>query len=407
MEQLECRYESSPLHLIENIIDPSGCYQTDLQVETNLDYVGPVRYDMDLQTQMTPLRIAGTGTVVTGGKALDLSLYLDRKFAAVSSDSLVDGNYYGITYDSFSQDIRSYELLAALIGEDTISQWEDGVSALADTMSVELKQPEFSMDDIRTALFAVLALKPQVSKQQTEISGEVTKVDAVTFEATGQQICKAAQPHQNELTPQLSAWIDDIKNDPDFLVQSVFFLDRGVLARLEIVFRYSGGSSIVSVLPGDTANSQPLVLEVEMQEGEDLNRFKFCVDTVSDVESYQEEILLTQTSNGVQSSYTMNYNYDLSSGEMDLSLVRDGKKAHLKMHLAGEGERLTISTQNASPLMDLFRETPLKSPAICTLTIAPGGAVTIPEYRNLDQWSMEDLWTLLKGLGAFIGIQLP
>ena len=111
--QLEARFEKSPIHLIRDIYDPDGYYLADLQLETDAAGLGPVRYDMDLQTQPAPLRISGDGTVVTGGKALDLELYLDGNFAAVSSESLVGGNYYGIAYDSFSQDIRSREVLTA------------------------------------------------------------------------------------------------------------------------------------------------------------------------------------------------------------------------------------------------------------------------------------------------------
>ena len=103
----------------------------------------------------------------------------------------------------------------------------------------------------------------------------------------------------------------------------------------------------------------------------------------------------------------MNYDYDLSTGEMDLCVVRDGKKAEAKVHLAGEGEHLTITTQNAASLLNLFREKNMESPVIVTLSISPGRPVVTPAYRNLDQWSMEDLWTLLKGLGSLVGLQLP
>lgn len=407
LTQLETRYEKSPLHMFGDVFDPLGCYQTDLQLETDMDYVGLVRYDMDLQMQLAPLRVAASGTVVTGGKALDLSLYLDRDFAAVSSDGLVGGNYYGITYDRFSQDIRSRELLAVLIGEDTISQWENGVSALANAMSSELKQPEFSSDDIRTALYAVLTLNPQISKQKLTVSGEERTVYSVSFQATGQQIGEAAKPHQNELTPQLSAWIDSIKNDSDFLAQVVFFLDRGALIKLEINLQYSGGSSVIRVLLGNAEELKPVELELQITEGEDLNRFSLSVDTASNEESYQEYFILTQTRNGVRKSHVMDYNYDLSSGELNLHVATDGKQAEMKMHLAEEGERLTIITQDAAPLLDLFREKPLKTPVICTMSVMPGGVVTTPEYRNLDQWSMEDLWTLLKGFGSLVGLKLP
>lgn len=407
LTQLESRYENSPLHMFESVFNSSGYYQADLQLETELDYVGPVRYDMELQTQMSPLRIAGTGTAVTGGKALDLSVYLDRDFAAVSSDGLVEGNYYGITYDTFSRDIRSYGLLAALIGEETISQWENGVSGLADAMSAELTQPEFSAKDIRTALYGVLTLKPQVSKASADWGGAPETVHVISFQASGQQITDAAQPYQKELTPQISAWIDSIRGDPDFLAKTEFSLDHGTLVKLEAHIQYSGGSGIIRAFFDRTIATEPLILEWEIREGETLRRSSLSVDTVADAESYSEDILLTQTQNGKQKSREIHYRHDLSSGEMDLQYTGEGRSAEARLHLAGEGERIRITTQNAGPILDLLREKPLKNPVICTLSISPGSPVSIPAYRNLDQWSMDDLLTLLKGLGSLIGLKLP
>ena len=177
------------------------------------------------------------------------------------------------------------------------------------------------MGDIRTALYAVLALKPQVSRQEMDISGDSAKVYAVTFETTGSQIGEAVQPHRDELPPQLSKWIDEIEKDPDFYVRTTFFLDQRELVKLETHIQYSGGSSVVKVALDKEQELEPLELGLETKKEDNLNRIRVCVKTVSGADSYQEEILMTKTQNGVQSSGTMNYDYDLSTGEMDLCVV--------------------------------------------------------------------------------------
>jgi hypothetical protein len=92
---------------------------------------------------------------------------------------------------------------------------------------------------------------------------------------------------------------------------------------------------------------------------------------------------------------------------MDLSILRDTDKAQLRLNLEGEGDALTIRSQNAAPLLNLFLKKPMEAPAICTITLSPGREVTVPEYRSLDQWSMEDLFALLAGLGGLLGLKLP
>ena len=404
--QLESSFENSPVHMLADVYDPEGHYQADLQLQTNMPLVGLVRYDMDMQVQLAPRRILGSGTVVAGKKALDLSVYLDGDFAAVSSDSLVKGNYYGICYDTFSRDVRDWEVLTMLIGKDTITGWENSVSSLDTFLSGEPRKLNVSSGDIRAALYAVLTLDPQVSTEKIQHVGEKIKVHTISFRATGQQIAKAAKPHQQELTPQLARWIEEIKKDPEFYVEAVFYLDRGTLIRLDCDLVSAAYSCRVSACLGRPDEKQDLSLELEIVSGADLERFELSVENGEKEAVYQEKISFIHTKNGRQESYGVDYTYDLSSGEMDLKLTKDAEESQTRMHMAAEGEKLTITTQNITPLVNLFREKPLKTPMICTVSIMQGQEIAVPEYRNLDQWSLEDLWPLVKGIGGLIGINL-
>lgn len=404
--QVESRFENSPAHMLLDVYDPEGCYGADLQLETQMALVGAVRYDMDMQLQLQPRRIQGTGTVVAGQKALDLSVYMDGDFAALSSDSLVKGNYYGIRYDTFSQDVQSRDVLSFLIGDETKAKWEDSVSSLDEFLSRESKLPKFSKSDIQAALYAVLTLDPRVSTEKIELSGEKVKVHTITFRATGQQIAKAAKPYQQELTPQLIDWIEEIKNDPEFFLEAVFYLDRGTLVQLEGNLVASSYSYRLSASLGAPDEKQALALDLEIAEGEDRKRFELSIENTQNREFYQEKISFIHTKNGQKKTYGIDYTYDLSSCEMDLSITKDGTESQMRMHLEGEGDKLTITTQNITPLINVFREKPINKTMICTVSIMQGHKIAAPEYKNLDQWSLGDLWTLIKGLGGLIGIDL-
>lgn len=405
-DQLETRFEESPGHMLLDVYNPEGFYRADLQLETKMTLAGLVRYDMDMQIQLQPRRILGSGTVVAGKKPLDLSLYMDGDFAAVSSDSLVKGNYYGICYDTFAQDVKDWEVLSFLIGDETIAGWEKSVSSLDEFMSRETNLPKISQSDIRAALYAILTLDPQVSREKIELSGEKTSVHAITFRATGQQIAKAAKPHWQELTSEIADWIDNIKEDPEFFIEAVFYLDRGTLIKLEASMMSSEGSCRLSAGLGKPDEKQALSLELDITEGETRNLVELSVENTVNKESYQEKTLFNFTKNGEKQTYSADYTYDFNSREMDMNITKDGEESRIRMHLAGEGEKLTITTQDITPLINLFREKPIKNPAVCTLTIMQGNEIAVPEYRNLDQWSLEDLWTLIKGLGSLIGINL-
>lgn len=406
-DRLEARFEDSPGHMLLDVYNSDGFYRADLQLETKMTLVGPVRYDMDMQIQLQPRRVLGSGTVVAGKKALDLSVFMDGDFAAVSSDGLVEGNFYGICYDTFSQDVQQKDVLSFLIGEETLAGWEKSVSSLDAFMSRETQLPQFSQSDIRAALYAFLTLDPQVSREKLQRNGEQSSVHAITFRATGRQIAKAANPHREELTPEIIDWIDKIKDDPEFYVEAVFYLDRGTLLQLQASLKSSEGGCQITAGLGEPDERQALSVILEITEGEKQARFELSVENSSNNEVYQEKILFSSIKNGKNQTYCADYTYDLSSSEMDMNLTKNGEESRIRMHLAGEGEKLTITTQDITPLINLFREKPMKTPAVCTLTLMQSTEIAVPEYRNLDQWSLEDLWTLIKGLGSLIGIHLP
>lgn len=406
-KEMEIRFDNSPVHLIMPALDMEGHQKTDLQLETQLEHLGVVRYDMLLQTQLNPSRVNALGNVVAGGKMLDLQLYLDQNFAAVSSQGLLDGNYYGITYDSFSQDIRSRELLAVLIGEKTISQWEEAICGLQKSMSGNVSMPELAIEDIPGMLYGLLVLKPQVGREEIMISGQQENAYTVSFRTTGPEIAAMVESYLDQMDSKLQNLLHELKDTPDAAVHAVFFLYNEKLVRIDFSLFFPEKSVQIQVELGHAPVTDPLSLELQIQEGDDLRRFTMRVETESGKNHYAEKIYLSHTENGVISSGFLDYNWELSSGEMKLSLIENDQKAYVRLNLSGEGESLTIRTQDAAPLLNLFLQKPINYPVICTLNLKPGNSVAVPEYQNLDQWSLEDLYTLLTGLGGLLGLQIP
>lgn len=404
-EKLEDRFEDSPIHLLEDALDPRN-QQASLKLETKDKYLGTVCYDMALRTQLAPNRILAQGNVITGGKMLDLSLYLDKDFGAVASEGLVGGNFYGITYDTFSRDIRSWQFLAALIGEKKISEWEESTRNLGAIFSQELILPEFTAEDIQKALYAALALKPQVERVSTPAGG-AKWTDTVSFVTTGQAIAQAAEPYRSELPPEILSLIEGWKQDPQAFVKITFFLYKGHLVEVHLNFEDSEGTARMFVTLGKNPEKSPLSLDFTQEKGEDLSIIRLKIETFSDDVAYREKINLTRSRNGVQRNLSADYSFDLSTQEMDLTLVRNDQKARVRLNLQGEGESLTLRSQDITPLLNLFRKKHLENPAICTLTLSPGEPISVPEYRNLDRWSAEDLLEILAGLGGLLGLKLP
>lgn len=407
LAQLDSRFEKSPVQLLAKALDSQGRQRAALKLETESKHLGPVVYDMTLQTQTGPNRIKAEGAVITGGKVLDIQLFLDENFAALASQGLLEGRYYGITYETFSRDLRERQLLTALLGEGTIADWEENLLSLGEKMSTQLTFPEFSAADIRNLFRGVLALKPEIGREKILLptAGD-HRGFGVTFRATGAEIHKTAEPYRQQLSGTFRNWIDKMSRDPESQVCVKFSLYEGKLIQILAQLDIDGEASECLIYLGDDPGETTLSVEWNEQTGGESQGFSVMIRTEQDEERYEEELHFTKTGNGKKESTTVEYTWDLSSCEMALDIRQGERTVQQRLNLTGEGESLTIRSQNIRPLLNFLLEQEKVKPAICTLTVSPGGSVPVPEYRNLDQWSAEDLLALLTGFGGLLGLNM-
>lgn len=400
-QQLDQRFENSPLRLVANAMDQKGHQRVSLKLDTATQFAGVAHYSMELQTQSSPRRIFGQGTVSTGGGTMDISVYLDGSCVAVSSEGLTDGQFYGITYDTFPQDIRSFELFSILAGEQTLNGWEESLKELQALMGKNTQQVELSAKDVKTALLGTLVLKPEME------AGEGKEAYRLSFHSRGPALAELAKPHLDKIPESLGNLIRAMEADEASSLEMVFSLTDRRLTKIQATLTLAGGSWQVTGVLGDNPGTGPLTLEVISRQEDNLDRVELTVETVSDQETYQERIHLKRTRNGVQEQLSADYSWDLTSGDLVLDLVRRGKKYPIRLNLTGEGDTLTLYSQEAEVIQSALTGKEKTGPSICTLVISPGQPVEqLSGYKNLSDWSAEDLLLLITRLGQLIGIKL-
>ncbi len=191
MEDLQEYYGQSPVSLLAGHLDAEGRYRATMDMETEDALLGSVQYNMTAELNLQNNRIAAQGVVTTAQNDLDLSVYLDRDFMALSSEDLLGGAYYGIAYETFSQDIRAIPLLSMFVSESVLSQWDGSVAGIQSAMnrSYQLPQlPEVSQTQIQGALAAVLLLPSDVARVQMTVNGEYADCFRISYNAQGEQV---------------------------------------------------------------------------------------------------------------------------------------------------------------------------------------------------------------------------
>lgn len=404
--KIQDRIEQGPIPVLANGIDGSGCNTIDFTLDTANVLLGPVQYDLNVQTAGSPRQIYADGTVKSGDRLLDISVFLNRDYAAVSSDTLLDSNFYGITYDTFSQDIRGIPLLSFFLGEKLISQWEESVRDLQRQMTDTRERPQMSLEQMQTMLVGILMLKPKVSSAHMYVSGQERDVHRISFSESGPEIASAAEAYTDEISNEILALLDRLKGDPDSRLNASFFLYEDTIIKLTMEMTVDDELLQLELLPGADPAKDDLKLAGIYQTPELLKKWSCDLKTEYDDSRYAENLVIVSVENGIQNRAVLDYAWNRVNGDLHLELTEGERTTDVMFNLRGTETGFRLATDQFEDLMNLFRDKKNAGNSACVMHISKGSSITAPEYKNLDQWSAEDLLTLLGGLGGLLGVTI-
>ena len=392
--QLEQRFQGDPLLIVAGSLDPEGKYTVDMELATEKELLGPVSYDMTLRTDGTAHQLFAEGTASTSSKAVDISLYLDTDFMAVSSEDLVKGQYYGITYDTFTADMRKIPLLNFLISDSLLTQWEASVREIQANMrrSYALPSlPETSDRDVRKALLGIAALPCKTQKCDIQLENSTVAGYQLVFSVSGQQM------------EQLLSIIG-VETGGGAVVVSFYLLENAVV---KISLQYE---------------TEEAVLQYSLDLGRDPLNDLLMLQGTQSVDGQYDELAIAVATQRQENRYTETWNIQKGSdtilialdwnplgGDMTLKTSASEEPCSLNLTKAEDGFRLV--TEDLTHLVKAFSldSQPVRKDAkiTCDMTVSKGSEIAAPAYKNLDQWSMEDFLTLLNGVGSLLGIGIP
>ena len=381
MADLTCRFQNSPMQILIKGYDTQGQNTVQLDMTSSDKLLGEVSYDMLVQTDWKNNLFTASGTIATANQSLNLSACLNKEFAALTSDELLEGGYYGITFETFSQDLRSIPLLTFFLPEETLHSWESYVSKLeawANRSFTIPEIPEVSQEQIKMITLGILALKCDISEAEVILGDETLKCQKLTYSASGSQVADI-------LTQVLNVPSSDEGN-----VSATFYLLEKSLVKIEFNGTSGENQAFYTLTLGTNAQSDPLSLIVMEKRNGVANQFSVSLSArQADGDKIQETICIQDT--------PLTYVWNSANGNTELFLP--GKK-QISLVLKEMDNGFYMQANDFAQLFDLDSQ---KSYA-CTMHVSKGSNIAIPEYKNLDTWSFQDLLTLLSGIGSVLGI---
>ncbi|MBQ5661327.1 MAG: hypothetical protein IIV18_08290 [Lachnospiraceae bacterium] len=398
---LQNRTADTPLVLLQSLSDAEGKYSADLKLETANDLLGSVNYDMKIRVDSDPRQIHASGMVTTAGKQVDLSFMINSSCALVSSDALLQGNYYGIDFASFSQNIRSNPLLMFVLPEATVSDWEDGIASLQMTMNREsIKLPDFSREDIRTIVTGVLLLDGKVSSESFVFDGKPINCWKISYSATGDQIRNGL--NRLESADQLQKLAELKSVSVNFWVYEGAVYKFGLIADsdqmldLEVIFYKDASRHPISVKWSGVKNEKPVEVSMEIETTHENGRYKETWD-------------VSETNGDIEELFSLSYDWNPANGEIHVNKCEDGIENTFSLLISEREEGIYMETDDLDSLLMALEvcDRPFSADVSCKMTVTKGAPLeALPSYKGMGEWSVSDFLLLLESVGALLGLKI-
>lgn len=392
--QLKQRYENSPVSVIGVQLDPKGCYTAQMELKTKNDLAGEIAYSMTVLADASRNRLQGNGIASASGNDLDISVYLDKDFMALSSDDLLGGAYYGITYESFSEDIRGIPLVDMFISDSILEQWDASVAGIQSAMgrSYQLPElPEISQEELQKAMTAILLLPSEISRVELPVGGVYGKGHRIDYSAEGEQV--------GELLRSLM----DTGDGSDAVISASFYLYENQLV-LMYLQGSAGENSVRVALELQTVSPDTITFRAERIENG--QKTGLCVrHSAENSQSYLYETWSVYPNfEAAGEMKSLSYRWEPVMGELVIS-----GDMPVTLHIKETGYGLQIITDNFERLSAMISGQPLNADAKSvsgSMTLRAGAEISTPGYKNISDWSLDDLLILLGGIGSLIGLRV-
>ena len=373
------QFNEDPAWILFRALDPEGKYRISGSMELTGSFPEVTNLEGTVETDLSQHRFRAEGAVSVSGKELELSLYLDPEYLAVASRQLTDENYYGITYNTFPEDIRSIPLLNVFITDAVFARWEKSLQTLQEQTSREYPMPYLPQlpDNLQqTLMICLLTLPCRTENQILTVNGETQRCRTLTYTLEEKQLQK--------VFPQLN---------PGTSVSFVFCLLRNHLAGIQCLITAEGKTECWFLQSGQNPESDPLTLQYTDDSG---NMTTVTAD-IGETENHTSWVITEK-----EKTYQISYIWKKNSDKIQLQFGNDTEFCEVFLNETERG--LSFRSSQLDKLFPAVGKGEL-STAGCDLILKKSSGIDAPGYKNLNQWSLEDFLILAEGIGTWIGLR--
>lgn len=430
--KLEDRSEGTPIALISKAAESmEDNAKMAVVVDYSDEYTGNLNVDAQMLVDMKNKRLLLDGSMSLDGETVDAKFYMDALCAALGSDRFTDGAYYGITYETFSDDLRKC-FLYEYMDDESIEQMEMAVDMVEEYWAMLGEEEDSTLDEAYLEILTEYyeSMEMETGSEKLSIDGKNRSCKTVSYTTTWGdfvdmyvQIVEtmvedpayrsyvesyvAAYNAENsyygmEITvdEMINSVIETAETMDDYFdgdITAVFYLYKNTVAAMDLIMVLDDGTDEVEILAQVLLGENPAKDDIEI-----------LVEANADGESLEFEVICTKETDGKEVIETVSFSgdsgyekigaelgyvWDAESGDLELSVSAssDGERVSYDMDLilleVEDGFNLTIED-----VVDLFPADTFYEEFHCgvSVTLSKGEEISVPAYSNIDAWTEDE-----------------
>lgn len=201
---LQDRMEGTPAGILASSSDCMDDGSLGIDVSYTDEELGDMSANVTLSSDVEEKKWEIKADVSVMDVTADFKAYVDSNAFAIGSDALTGGNYYGITYSTFAEDIKSSVFGDMLDDEDTemLTTLVDAVDTTIDTAANIEERLEPYMNVLTEY---VKGLEAKNGSEKIELDGKQRNCSTVAFTV-----------NQDDLVNMLGDMLDILEKEPEF-----------------------------------------------------------------------------------------------------------------------------------------------------------------------------------------------
>lgn len=431
-QDLSARAEGTPLAVLSKAYDDTQKNSLTMNIDASQPLAGEIHFGIDIKTDNSTRQSQADIQMDLMGKEVDMNLYLDREVAAVNVDQVTGGDYYGVYYDTFGEDIRNNEFMYESLGEDNIEMYEELVDKVNQLMDLEVPTPEQQAESLgkyaEVFLDFVEEKDVQVGKAEVSLDGKTRNCKTIFFSITADeyvdlmlQLIDVAETDPmllyyyktNSFDVSAENWEELLDEEREILEENrdedgtctfTFYLHGGKVVQADMATENEEETGLLTVFFGSDASESDIVVRLEYEEDEEENAIEMTLSTQKDGDVVTETLYITeQEGDDDPFELELGYEWDRESGALNLYFQEIGEdKYELDCVLEGLENGFRFSIPAIQDLIESMGENTAGVEMSMDITMTTGAEIEVPKVKDIAKMTRTDVMNIAMKFAAIM-----